>query len=68
MYKAPKGITSHPGVESVESGEAGGSDYRHDVWLKDGWRFTKERMAGCQGGFFNSVADFIRAEPVEVKA
>lgn len=64
-YTAPKGITSHPGVETCTSGEATGSDYKHDVWLKDGWKFKRGRMEGCQGAFFNSVADFKYAEPVK---
>lgn len=62
-YKAPKAITGHPAVETCTSGEATGSDYRHDVWLRDGYRFTAGRMAGCQGAFFNSAADFAYANP-----
>jgi hypothetical protein len=63
-YQAPKGITEHPAVETCTSGDAAGSDYKHDVWLKDGWRFKYGRMAGCQGAFFHTVRDFKDAEPI----
>ena len=62
-YKAPKSITGHPGVASCESGEANGSDYKHDVWLKDGWVFSYGRMTGCQGGLFHTFNDFRLAQP-----
>ena len=65
-YKAPKGIIDHPAVETCEFGpDSGVEDYKHDVWLKDGWKFKYGRMAGCQGGHFNSVGDFKHAEPVK---
>jgi hypothetical protein len=63
MFRAPKAIQQHAGVEEITSGDAEGSDYRYYVWLKDGWRFTSGRMAGCQGAFFQSVADFRYALP-----
>lgn len=63
-YVAPKGISSHPSVESCEYGPASGvEDYRHAVALKEGWAFNSGRMQGCRTGHFNSVADFIDAEP-----
>ncbi|WP_152610634.1 hypothetical protein [Ruegeria sp. ANG-R] len=67
QYKPPKGILSHPGVEACDSGEAGGSDYKHDVLLKVGWAFTNGRMAGCRTGLFHTVSDFKHAESVEGK-
>jgi hypothetical protein len=36
-YKAPKSIINHPGVQECNCGDAEGSDYKHDVWLHDGW-------------------------------
>jgi hypothetical protein len=62
-YTAPKGIASHPGVLECESGEANNFDYRHDVWLREGWTFTEGRNAGCRGGRFQSVRDFLDAAP-----
>jgi hypothetical protein len=63
-YKAPKGITKHIAVKTCDYGpDSGVDDYRHDVWLKDGWKFSAGRMANCQGGHFNSVEDFNRAHP-----
>lgn len=64
-YKRPKGIASHPGVEECASGEAGGSDYKHDVWLKEGWVYTEGRMKGGRQGFFHTVADFVHAAPTK---
>ena len=66
-YTAPKKIKNHPAVESCEYGPNSGLDYKHDVFLKDGWVFSSGRMEGCQTGHFNSVADFECAEPVRVK-
>ena len=66
-YKAPKKIKNHPAVESCEYGPDSGLDYKHDVFLRDGWVFSAGRMEGCQTGHFNSVADFEFAEPVRVK-
>lgn len=63
-YKAPKKIATHPGVEECDSGGAGGSDYRHDVLLREGWVFENGRMAGCRCGFFHNVRDFEWANPV----
>jgi hypothetical protein len=63
-YVAPKGIVGHPAVETCDYGpDSGVEDYRHDVWLHEGWIFKYGRMAGCRGGHFNSVRDFIFAEP-----
>lgn len=64
-YFAPKVIKNHPAVEECTSGDAGGSDYKHDVWLKDGWKFSQGRLAGCQGGLFHTVQDFRNAKPME---
>lgn len=63
-YRAPKGITSHPAVETCEHGPASGvDDYKHDVWLKKGWVFRYGRMEGCRGGHFHTVKDFLFADP-----
>lgn len=63
-YQPPKGIINHPAVESCEYGpNSGVEDYRHEVWLKDGWCFSSGRMAGCRAGNFNSVREFDLAEP-----
>lgn len=63
-YTAPNGITGHPGVEECVSGAAGGSDYKHDVLLKEGWVFENGRMAGCRTGFFHTVEAFRLAKPI----
>jgi len=65
-YKAPKAIANHQGVIECESGEANASDYKHDVLLRDGWKFKHGRMAGCRSGLFQTVQDFKDAEPVKV--
>jgi hypothetical protein len=65
-YRAPKGIAAHPGVLECDDGVGGGSDYRHDVLLREGWQFKRGRMAGCRTGFFHTVADFRDAEPERV--
>ena len=66
MYRAPKGITSHPAVEDCADNEIFGGDsseYKHDVLLKDGWAFTTGRMEGCRNARFKTVADFKYANP-----
>lgn len=63
-YAAPKAIINHPAVEECTSGIAGGSDYKHDVVLREEWMFSGGRMAGERGGFFNNVEDFRFANPV----
>lgn len=66
-YTAPKKIKNHPAVESCEYGPDSGLDYKHDVFLKDGWVFSAGRMEGRQSGHFNSVAEFEYAEPERMK-
>ena len=63
-YVAPKAIAQHPGVAECTSGEAGNSDYRHEVYLRDGWEYKRGRMAGGKLGFFMNVKDFQHAEPI----
>lgn len=69
-FKAPKGITSHPGVQEVDDGIEGGAECRYDVILKEGWHFfgldnvtepgdSQRRMA-----FFDTVAEFKAALPM----
>ena len=62
-YKAPKGIANHPGVEECDCGIENGTDYKHDVFLKKDWAFSRGRMEGIRSGFFNSVKEFLAAEP-----
>ena len=62
-YRAPKAILNHPAVAECDSGYDGGSDYKHDVLLKDDWQFTRGRMAGGRCGFFHTVRDFFEARP-----
>ena len=64
-YTAPKAILEHPGVAQCDSGHDGGSDYKHDVLLKDGWQFKRGRMAGGRCGFFRSVKTFLEAQPMK---
>ena len=76
-YKAPKGITSHPGVASCEFGPAiGFDDYdergfvdRHAVELKDGWRFGGKLLHDGvrQSARFRSVAEFRECRPVRIE-
>ncbi len=62
-YRAPKAITSHPAVEECTDGHIDG-DYRHDVWLREGWQFTSGRMAFCRSGMFHTVTEFRNACPM----
>ena len=64
-YKAPKTIAEHPAVFECDSGKANGSDYKHDVLLREGWVFAFGRMAGCRSGLFHTAADFIQAQPTK---
>jgi hypothetical protein len=66
-YIAPKAIATHPAVEACTSGEAGGSDYKHEVWLRDGWRFTRGRAETCRTLFCHTVAEFKYAKPQRVE-
>tara|TARA_R110000772_G_scaffold45987_1_gene105094 strand:+ start:422 stop:613 length:192 start_codon:yes stop_codon:yes gene_type:complete len=58
-----KTIIKHKAVESYDTGENQGSDYKHYVILKDGWKFTEGRCADCSSLFFNTLADFKDAQP-----
>jgi hypothetical protein len=65
-YQPPKTIAAHPGVESCSCArEETMGEYRHDVFLKDGWCWSAGRNAGGQGLFLNTVADFLAANPVQ---
>ena len=59
-----KTILNHPAVEEHLCGYSEGSDYKYDVFLKEGWVFKNFRMEGCRGGFFNSIEDFFDARPI----
>ena len=64
-FIVPKGIATHPAVDSCEYGPSTGVEgYKYAVWLKDGWTFAHDRMEGCQGGHFNSVSEFNQAKPI----
>jgi hypothetical protein len=66
-YTAPKSIASHPGVaECCYGPDSGVEDYKHEVFLKEGWVFKRGRMAECRTGHFHTVEDFKFAEPVKV--
>ena len=66
--KAPKTIVNHPAVKECEYGPSiGFEEYKHAVYLKEGWVFKRGRMEGIRSGNFNTVKDFLRAEPVKVK-
>lgn len=65
--KLSKQVTDHTAVKLCMFGPDTGSDYKYYVELKEGWKFKRGRMAVCGSGFFNSAADFLYAEPVEVK-
>lgn len=65
-YRAPKAIANHPAVETCECGEADASDYKHSIWLKDGWAFASGRNAGGRGFFSNNVRDFLDARPERI--
>ena len=55
-YSAPKEVIQHPAVESCTSGEATGSDYKHYVELKPGWRIVYPYDLGSL--FFHTVKDW----------
>lgn len=55
-------IKNHPGVQEVEISQD--SDYKYEVFLKEGWCFEKGRTAGIRTGFFQNVSDFRHANPV----
>ena len=65
-YAAPKTIKNHPAVEECNDADAAGfPDYKHEVWLKKGWKFKSGRNEGCRGSTFNTVADFKLANPIK---
>ena len=66
-FKPPKGIVNHAAVEECLSGYSGGFDYKYDVFLKEGYVFSRGRMEGSRQGCFNTVADFLHAEPIKVQ-
>jgi len=60
-----KTILNHPAViECLLDGD-GGSDYKYDTFLKEGWVYEYGRTAGCRGGNFNTVAEFKYANPIK---
>jgi hypothetical protein len=63
-FSPPKSILNHPGVEECVTD--GATDYKFEVWLKEGWAFTSGRNAGGRGLFCHTVADFKKAEPRKV--
>lgn len=66
VYTPPKSIVDHPAVESCEDAKTSGNDYKHDVWLKEGWVFENGRMAGCRSLFCHNVKDFLFANPIKI--
>jgi hypothetical protein len=39
----------------------GDSDYKYEVFLKEGWCWQNGRNAGGRTGFFHNVGEFLRA-------
>lgn len=66
--KTPKTIKNHPAVETVTSGYDQGSDYKYWVDLKHEpmHRFTHGSKEGSTSGGFNTVKEFLYAEPAQV--
>ena len=46
MFRTPKAIAQHPGVQEIDDGIEGGSEYKYDVLLKEGWVFKRGRITG----------------------
>jgi hypothetical protein len=66
VFKVPKTLLNHPAILEVESGYEGGApDYKYDIRLKDGYVFQMGRMQGCSCGLFNTVNDFLTANPIK---
>ena len=66
--KFSKKVTSHPAVATVDFGpDSGVEDYKYDIWLQDGYRFTSGKSEGCQGGHFTSAQDFLYARPMPLQ-
>src|SRR5581483_10406397 len=59
-------IKNHPSVQEVSI--ATDSDYKYDVFLKEGWVFASGRMAGTRSGFFHNVKSFLQANPIRKTA
>jgi hypothetical protein len=71
-YRAPRGIISHPAVETCEDAQANGFDFdtpskggpRHDVNLREGWHFKGLNWDGTRtNARFSTVAEFLDADP-----
>lgn len=55
-------IKNHPGVQEVEISLD--SDYKYEVFLKEGWCWKYGRNAGGRTGFFHNVGEFRYANPI----
>lgn len=55
-------IKNHPGVQ--EATISGDSDYKYEVFLKEGWSWQSGRNAGGRTGFFHNVGEFRQANPI----
>lgn len=64
-YKAPKTIVNHPAVEECIEATAS-YEGGHDVFLKDGYRFTSGTGAECRGSVFQTVREFLDSCPKRV--
>ncbi len=62
-----KTIINHPAVEECLLDGGGGSDYKYDTILKEGFVYVNGRMAGGRCGNFDTVADFKYASPVTIE-
>lgn len=76
MYKVPKGIKNHPGVQDVCLDNEVPDDfkgYRADVILKEDWHFAgldgnaefSNKLEKRRLGFFLTLKDFLAAKPTQ---
>ena len=64
MKNIPAKIANHTAICSCQRGpDIGFPDYKYSVFLQPEYVFASGRTAGCRSGNFNSVAEFIAAEP-----
>lgn len=64
-YPIPLRMKRHHAVQEVLDGPGQGFDYKWNVYLKEGWVFEIGRMAGSRTGNFNTLEDFLFANPVK---
>ena len=62
MQKIAKALLNHPAIQEVEISQD--SDYKYEIFLKEGFVYKYGRMANTRTGFFQNAADFFFAEPI----